>query len=509
MLHASPDLLPLLYDGSPKVLVATPQDGRATFVPPADAMRWFMAETSDGAAFALSAADGGTRGGDRRRIELPPTNVWAVWSPESTFPIAGLAEWWSRTGGSGAEPIFVNGDAAMLRAALIERSLAEVARLTRLNQALIEDLAALRESWAHAVRIPPELEELLANLRAAPPRLVFETPAANGAAVVPTAGAADGGSSPRLRQRLPMGARGFIGIDLHAAAPGVGDGFLEVALVILETEAEIARWRLPYREMETGWLPLRLPTASALTGRGLELRIHASGGTTAPRLACAPVGLLREYACVAPAGDVPSGAMLEFKLWGGIPELKVPTGAGMAALPANPVIAIPEQVVATARASRDLTWAYPYFGYIDRGRVLLRPLKTSPASAACISLPAKPGLAALSCQATIDDGLCRTRLLVRLVATRPGHSAEDAEQGVGALAATEWVELAEPLKPFSLTARLPVPESGPVDLHFFSRLPKGGKLDHGRVIFSRFEAELDEQAAWKRAPIMPEAKAGP
>ncbi|QEL25110.1 hypothetical protein FQV39_22825 [Bosea sp. F3-2] len=509
MLHASPDLLPLLYDGSPKILVATPRDRPTTFAPPADAMRWFVAETSDGAEFMLSVADGGAVEADRRRIELPPTNVWAVWSPESTLPIAGLADWWSQTGGSGAEPIFVNGDAAILRAALIERSLAEVARLTRLNQTLIEDLAALRESWAHAIRIPPELEELLANLRAAPPRLVFETPAANGDAAVPTAGAADGGSSPCLRQRLPMGARGFIGIDLHAAAPGVGDGFLEVALVILETEAEIARWRMPYRELETGWLPLRLPSASALTGRGLELRIHASGGATVPRLACAPVGLLREYACVTSTGDAPSGAMLELKLWGGIPDLKAPTGAGVAALPANPVIAIPEQAVAAARSTRDLTWAYPYFGYIDRGRVLLRPLKTSPASAACISLPAKPGLAALSCEATIDDGLCKTRLLVRLVATRPGHSADDAEQGVGVLASTEWVELAEPLKPFSLTARLPEPEPGPVDLHFFSRLPEGGKLDHGRVIFGRFEAELDERAAWKRAPIMPEAKASP
>lgn len=505
MLHASPDLLPSLYDGRPKILVATPRDRPAIFLPPADAMRWFVAETTDGAEFVLSVADGLTVGGDRRRVELPPTNVWAVWSPESTLPIAGLADWWSRTGGSGAEPIFVNGDAAMLHSALIERSLAEVARLTRLNQSLIEDLAALRESWAQAIRLPPELEELLANLRAAPPRLVFETPAAHSDVAVPTAGAAGGGAFSQLRQRLPMGARGFIGIDLHAAAPGTGDGFLVVSLVILETEAEMARWRVPYRELGTGWLPLRLPSASALTWRGLELRIHASGEAAAPRLACAPVGLLREYACVAPAEDVPSGAMLEFKLWGGIPGLKAPTGAGMAALPANPVIAIPEQMVATARSMRDLTWAYPYFGYIDRGRVLLRPLKTSPASAACISLPAKPGLAALSCEATIDDGLCKTRLLVRLVATRPGHSADDAEQGVGVLTSTEWIELAEPLKPFLLTARLPEPESGPVDMHFFSRLPEGGKLDHGRVIFSHFAAELDERAAWKRTPVMPEA----
>lgn len=501
MLQAALDLLPSLYDGTPKVLVAKPRNQPRTFIPPADAMRWLFAETSDGTDFILTIAGGGAVGVDRRRIELPPTNVWAVWSPESAVAVNGLADWWSRVGGIGAEPIFVNGDAAMLRAALIERSLAEVARLTRVNQSLIEDLAALRENWAHAVRLPPELEELLANLRAAPPRLVFETPAANSDTAVPTA--ADAGPASGLRQRLPMGARGLLGIDLHVAAPGAGDGSLDVALVALETEAEMARWRMSYREFGAGWLPLRLPTASTSTWRGLELRIDASGGTATPRLSCAPVGLLGEYACVAPGGDAPGGAMLEFKLWGGIPDLKVPASAGMAALPANPVVAIPEQVIATARSTRDLTWAYPYFGYIDRGRVLLRPLKSSPASAACISLPAKPGLTAISCEATIDDGLCKTRLLVRLVATRPGHSAEDAEQGVGALASTEWFELAEPLKPLALCARLPEPESGPVDIHFFSRLPKGGTLDHGRVIFSRFEAELDERAAWKRAPVMP------
>lgn len=508
MLHASPDLLPSLYDGRPKVLVATPRDRPMAFVPPADAMRWLVAETSDGSHFVLSVPNGGMARGDRHRIELPPTNVWAVWSPENIVPTTGLADWWSRVGGNGAEPIFVNGDAATLHSALIERSMAEVARLTRLNQSLIEDLAALRESWAHAIRLPPELEELLANLRAAPPRLVFETPAANGDAAVPRGGTEDGGTSPRLRQRLPMGARGLLGIDLHVAAQGVGDGFLDVALVVLETEAELAHWRMPYRELEAGWLPLRLPSASALTWRGLELRIHATGGTAPPRLACAPVGLFEKYACVASAGEIPSGAMLEFKLWGGIPDLKVPAGAEMAALSANPKIAIAEQVIATARATRDLTWSYPYFGYIDRGRVLLRPLKTSPASAACVSLPAKPGLAALTCEATIDDRLCRTRLLVRLVATHPGHSADDAEQGVGVLASSEWIELAEPLKPFALTARLKEPESGPVDLHFFSRLPEGGKLDHGRVIFSHFEAELDERAAWRRGPIMPETKPG-
>lgn len=500
MLRASPELLPSLYDGSPKILVVHSSTRSGDLVPPAGAMRWLFAATTDGSEFILTTGEGNANRGEQRMIELPPGNVWAVWTFDA-IPLTGLSDWWSRAAGAGDEPAFVTGDATALSAALIERSLAEVGRLTRANQLLIEDLAALRESWAHDVRLPPELEELLANLRAAPPRLVFETPGASGDAGVPAAG---DDPAPGLRQRLPMGARGFLGVDLHVAAAGAGDGVLDVALVVLETEGELARWRLPYHELEAGWLPLRLPSASTSTWRALELRIHASGGATAPRLSCAPAGLLGEYACAAPDGDAPSGTMLLFRLWGGIPGLKTFASSETAALPANPVVAIPEQMVAAARSTRDLTWAYSYFGYLDRGRVLLRPLKELPASAACISLPAKPGLAAVSCKAAIDDGFCKTRLLTRLVVTGPGHSADDAEQGVGVLAASEWVELAEPLKPFALTARLPQPESGPVEIHFLSRLPKGGTLEHGRVIFSRFEAELDERAAWTQGPIMPE-----
>lgn len=72
------------------------------------------------------------------------------------------------------------------------------------------------------------------------------------------------------------------------------------------------------------------------------------------------------------------------------------------------------------------------------------------------------------------------------------------------LASSGWIELAEPLKPYTLIARLPEPEPGLVDVHFFSRLPQGGTLAHGRVVFGRFEAELNERAAWNRDPVLPE-----
>lgn len=501
MLQVSPDLLPALYDGYPKVVVVKPQDPSWTFIPLTDAVRWLIVEKSDSTDFILASVNGSTGGIDRRTLEMPPTNVWAIWSPENETRMTSLAEWWLSAGGLGAQPIFVHGNTAKLSAALIERSLAEVERLTGANQLLIEDLAALRENWAHDVRLPPELEDLLANLRITPPRLVFETPMANGDTEVP---AVHSDLPSGLRQRLPIGSRGLLGLDIHVTAPGIGSGALEIKLFALETETELACWRISYDELESGWLPLRLPAASTLNARSLELRVQATGGGTTPRLSLAPVGLLREYACTAFGRDTPSNTMLVFKLWGGIPGVKIVTGSDVVPLPADLVVSIPEHVVAAARSTRELSWAYPYFGYTDGGRVMLRPLRVTPASAACINVQGITGMTAVSCEAIIDDGLCETKLLARLVATHPGQSAEDAEQGIGVLASTEWIELAEPLKPFALTARLPEPQSGPIEIHFFSKLPQGGTLAHGRVIFSRFEALLSERAAWKRGPILPE-----
>lgn len=497
MLHVSSHMLPSLYDGTPKILVVKSRLANLpAFIPSTHHMTWLVAETADGKSFNLADNRATSSQLEQSEIELPPANVWVVWSRESDVPLTNLADWWLRSAGADTIPAFVHGDAAALNAALVERSLVETDRLTKANQLLIEDLAALRESWAHHVRLPPELEELLTNLRVAPAHLVFETPAAKGNVTIP-----DNGS---LRQRLPIGARGFLGIDLHIEAPGSGDGDLRAVLTSSDSEAELAHWKIPYRTLQKGWLPLRLPVASALMARALELRIKSTGGTSAPRLSCTPAGLLGEYAFTGVNEGDSAGAMLALKLWGGIPGLNHTAGSDAAPLPPQPILAIPEHLVANAQSTRELTWAYPHFGYIDSGWVLLRPLRITPSSAACLSLPAIPGLSAVSCQARIDNGQCKIRHLVRLAISLPGANVDDVEEGTSALASSEWIELAEPLKAFTLTANLPKPESGPVEVHFFSRLPQGGTLEQGRVVFGCFEARIDERATWPQGPIMPE-----
>jgi hypothetical protein len=497
MLHAARDLLLSLYDGRPKVLVVRPPDRAWTFTPLTFGLNWLHAEVLADGGYGIRSMDADVAGETNwRALELPPTNVWVVWTPDEANEIEGLSEWWTRIGGTTGEPVFVRGDTIALGAALWQRALAEINGLTQANQLLLEDMAVLRQSWQHEIRVPPELEELLANLRAAPSRLVFSSPAASDDCEVPSA------SSGWLSQRLPVGARGFLGIDLHIAEGGVG-GVLVIDLIIRETESALAHWRVPAGQLKPGWLPLRLPAASPLSWRDLELRVQLVGGDPALRLSHCPAGLLREYAFAAPGVENVEAAMLAFRLWGGIPGLRAVADRQQAPLSPNPSVAIPEASVANARATRDLSWAYPYFGYLDRGRVLLRPLKVRPSSAAVIASPPTPGLTAVSCEASIDDGGCKTKLLVRIVVAKPGLGPDEVEQGGGVLAASEWVELSQPLKGFLVTARLPMPECGPTEIHFFSRLPQGGTVEHGRVVFSRFEAEFYERADWQSEVILP------
>jgi hypothetical protein len=200
--------------------------------------------------------------------------------------------------------------------------------------------------------------------------------------------------------------------------------------------------------------------------------------------------------------------MLALQLWGGLPGVRYFAAKGDDEIlrGSGTVVPIPAPVVAKVALTREQTATYPVFGYMDPGKVLLRPLKTT-ASAAVICLPATSGLIEVSCEAMIDDKRCRTRRLgARLVVTPRGIGPDEAEAGRNVLAATEWVELNEPLVPSRLLARLPAAQNIPVDLHLFTRLPEPGPIPpHARVVFGRFEAESHAETTWDMAAVLPVA----
>lgn len=95
---------------------------------------------------------------------------------------------------------------------------------------------------------------------------------------------------------------------------------------------------------------------------------------------------------------------------GGLPGMEIFTSD--AELLNQPLAAfampVPDSLLRSVQLTRKLSAPYPVFGYMEHGKVLLRPLNATP-SAAVINLPAIRGLIEVSCEAFIDDRRCETR----------------------------------------------------------------------------------------------------
>lgn len=487
-----------IYSADPKVVVV----GSAPIPPQlATLVQWYLCEQIDGERYLLAARGhmDDTQPSALRTLEVPPTNAWVLWAPApiNEHALHMLKMWWTEVGG--AEPPIVVGTPADLMETILEQSLRETQKLQQSNQQLMRDLAALRESWTSHVRIPQEIEALINTLKLGRPHLAFSSAVASGDVEVPAAStiaSKDATADQSVSQPLPSTARGFLGIDLHIADPGKGDGLLCASLEASDTGNVLAEWRVPFDNLCEGWLPLRLQRALTSTSHSLKLKIWSLAGEMAPRLSTCRTGLLREYGLEQPRTSVQDQddvSMVAFKVWGGLPGLSydsAPRSFGQALVP------IPDTTITEVSLSREQSATYPVFGYLGSGNVLLRPLKTA-ASAAVIRLPATPGLTEISCDAVIDDKRCQTRNLgARIVVTAAGIGPDDAEAGRNVLAATDWTALSEPLVPSRMIARLPTVQNRPVDLHLFTRLPEPGIPPHARIVFGRFEAEIHATSTW-------------
>lgn len=501
-----------LYDGRPKLLLLRSPEPT---IPPHsnDQLRWLAAHRDcEGRIVLASVCRQSVPVPDLRALEVPPANVWAVWAPlaDDHGVAEPLMEWWAAKGGDATLPALIRDDRTTLDRVLLDRSLDEGSRLARANERLLCDLAALRESFENHVRIPREVEELLGNLRLAPLRLVFTSPAPIGEISVPMYGPVDrpSGESASIRQKLPISAHGFAGLDLTIAYPGSGQGQLCLDLIARDEGLILATWRTPLQKLRPGLLSLRVERAMAQHWHSLELHISAEGTGEPPRLAIGSAGLLPEYS-LSPAIDAEAPrepSMLAMRLWGGLPGVATGVRSDVATPkvpPPDPVIPIDEMSIAGVRLTREIRESYPCFGYLGGDKVLLRPFPNK-VSAAVIALPAILNLGAVSCSVAVDEKRCETRKLgARLVVMPPGRGPDEAERGEGALAASEWVELDHPLEARTLTARLSEPHQGPLDLHLFTRLPKGGAIQHVRMVFQNFEAEIREHVPGGMSALLP------
>ncbi|MXN64026.1 hypothetical protein GR183_03835 [Stappia sp. GBMRC 2046] len=522
MLYAHHSNFRSLYDGAPKLLLLAPQGEMLPHPWKNSGFRFLTLRIDGKQRLVLSDADGYATADIDAKLQplsVPPTNVWAIWVPGSCDRNAGelLMKWWSQLAGEDAIPRLVHGNAATLTMDLLAYSLSAVAQLARSNANLRKDIAALRETLENHYRIPRDVEELLENLRLSPLRLAFSSPPPHGSIAVPAARPKNASNQVEdciLRQILPIGAHGLGGLDLEITSPGSGVGWITAELIAGAADAQLARWRVPFSMLRKGTLQLRLDKTLSQLHRLLQLRIYAEGAGEFPTLGICSAGLLPEYGLQSPVGlpaENEKQPMLAIRIWGGFPGVStgVARTAQEAGLPlANPVAPVSEADMADTKLTREIKASYPCFGYLGDGRILLRPLPNQ-ISAAVTTLSTPDTIYAVSCTVSVDDNRCRTQqLAARIVLTPPGISVDDAERGRGILAASEWVELADPTDVGVLEARMAEPRQGPFDLHLFTRLPAGGAIQHVRMVFGAFETELDPASLNSMPPVLPGADDG-
>ncbi|WP_448207768.1 DUF6212 domain-containing protein [Azospirillum sp. sgz302134] len=503
-ISAPATLFASLYDGTPKVIAVRRSPGP---VKPAEgelSLRTLHLVRHDG-GYRLAPEGwepGEPQGEILRTLAIPPATVRCLWAcDEAAKPdVDRLLVWWGETGGPGSEPPVLTGTVVELQGKLLGRAYADIDALHRRNHDLQRTLSTLREEWGVGTRLPPEAVELLDNLRLSPPRLLFATPRPAGALPVPLNGA----DAPEIVQRLPLWARGLVGIDLHLDRAPKGGGAFAIALHAVDSGERLADWRVPFTAVRDGWLPLRLPTACERMDRILELRIAAAGVVTEPpRLSLAPAGLLDEYAVTPASRAGGQPGMLALRLWGGLPGLGYgPADHGVEhPLPARMVWPLTEPVLSQVRRTRDHRATFPWFGVLRGGRILLHPLYGVTASA-CIPLDDVPGAVAVRGHAVIEDPRCRTPIACKLVVAPPSITPDEAQREEGILASSGWVVLDSPRRPLPLAAVLATPWRGPMCLHLFTDIPDGSHGLFGRTVFHDFELEIDSATAWSSPAVL-------
>lgn len=495
-----------LYDGTPKIIVVGAVTGLEAGALPLP-LRLLRLVRHDGGYLLLSGDTEPEEGEALRALAIPPAAVRALWSGDEAArrDAERLLGWWEEAGGPDSTPPQMTGDASTLLRGLLAQAFGEIDGLHRRNAGLQQTLSTLREEWGRSARLLPEAVELLDALRLSPPRLVFASPRPVGALPVPLRHGRNTAGAVEIVQRLPAGARGLAGLDLHLDQAPKGSGVLAVALTGVESGETLAEWRLSFGDLRSGWLSLRLPAASTRMDRLLDLRIGAIGVVTeAPRLSLAQAGLLDEYAVAPPARAVGQPAMLALRLWGGLPGLEYGAAAHLAPHPApeHMVWPLTQPVLAQLRKGREFEATFPWFGLLRGGRVLLHPLH-GVVTAAHIPLDEVPGAVAVRARAVIDDPRCRTAIACKLVVAPPSLTVDEAEREQGILASSGWMVLEEPRRPLDLSAALAAPWSGPMALHLFTDIPDRGHGLYGRTIFSDFEVEIDSRTAWANPPALP------
>jgi hypothetical protein len=388
-------------------------------------------------------------------IELPPPEIWlvAVFDELSAHQASAALALLKTHQPELAVSRFSSLKDPQLVMTLLRHAASQYYQAASRNAEILRSTSALRQRFERMVRIPPEVSELLENLRINGVRQGFSSEHLQALPGIETNGAAEIElNQQELRQPLPLWMRGLAGLDLHVAHVHPAEGVLRLRLEARDAAEVVAEWEVPLARLSSGWLRFRLDAPCSFTHRSAQLRLRTEGAPAgAIALSLRPTGPFFEYACSVGAQSPLSRKMLAVRSWIGLPGVPTETLPSIARQRSP----LPARSIAAAVLKRPLM--PQTFAALPNGHIRIHAV-TGPRGAllvqgASFNVSAIDSTVSIGCRVRLMNRQSQAWVRSRLVIAAPGATLEDVECG-DTLAQSEWASLRDPQREVELTAPL-------------------------------------------------------
>jgi hypothetical protein len=419
---------------------------------------------------------------DLAPLPAPPSGlcVLAALSPQGRAHLKELLAWWREHGAAGPPPLLdlagTAGDGPAQQAALYRQlarvALQEVTCGAQRECELTGQLYEMRLEQEQGRVALEAMQNALARLEKAPCQLAFQSS--------PGAGDYRPEGVGHVRQRLPVGAEGLAGLDLHSPPwPGQAEseGTLVVTLRAREWETTLGTWALSYKDLGRGWARCSLPAALTQPLHHVEIDVTWNTARGAPPpLSLAEAGPWHEWYAASDGRSLDRA--LALLVWTATPGTKV--GIARAGwTPAEGPAAqgcwaeyrvTPDEL---ARIRPTTPQSAKALAVLNESSFRLHPLGPTPV---CAVLPrlCVPGTARLTAVGQLNHDQARAPVEYAMgltdsaagCTTLPGEPEKDPR----VLGFSGWHAVPPDRLPHAVLLELPRPLEVQADLHFATRI---------------------------------------
>lgn len=352
-------------------------------------------------------------------------------------------------------------------------------RSAQLNGAL----AQLRREHEQTRKVLQSMQDVLWNIRGAPPRMTFIAKLGQGRL---DAGFLERYDTNNFVQKLLVPTRGLAGIDIFVVEGCDSPGMMVFELSVTSTGEKLAEWHVEYSEAAPGWLHLPLSTIVSVNDPGAELRVTFVG----PYSESPFLGLTDEIiippAYLAYGGTVPSDQMLCLRTWGGFPGIRNEAEASHLVNADNSRFfeyKLPPSTLALAMPCREYKAGFPCVVFQTSGELLVHPLFNTMVSAYVPG--ALPRWFKKIEAEVMVNGACMSKAEFAIAALPAGINPENVTpESVECLGSSGWIQISKnfchELVGFSLCEPY---TKGNLDLYLFTRVPDGKSVDYCQAQF--------------------------